>query len=129
MRPPGRAGPGEGPSGEFPYWVALDKHTPEGKTVVHEVATEMRSSYRRLIWASFYCESASVDRLLPSPWWDAEKTWRLRRAGLTLEAAEELWSRARPRVSERLETGAAALKEFVEKGVSLHEVPAQARLV
>jgi hypothetical protein len=121
--------PCEPPSSEFPYWVALDKHTPEGKAVLHEVAKEMGLSYRSLIWASFYCESASVNRLLPSPWWDAEKTWRLRRAGLTLESAEKLWSRARPRISERLQTGAATLKEFVEKGVSPHDVPAQARLV
>lgn len=121
--------PGEVPSGEFPYWVALDKHTPEGKAVLHQVAKEMNMSYRSLIWASFYCESASVNRLLASPWWDAEKTWRLRRAGLTLEAAEELWSRARPRVTERLEAGAAALKEFVLKSVSLHDVRAQARFI
>lgn len=104
----------ERPREEFPYWVALDKHTPEGKIVLTEVAKEVNSSYRRLIWASFYCESARVNRLLPSPWWDAEKTWRLRRAGLSSDAAEELWSRARPLVSRRLESKAASLKEFVE---------------
>jgi len=70
-----------------------------------------------------------VNRLLPSPWWDAEKTWRLRRAGLTLEPAEELWSRARPIVSGRLQTGAAVLKEFIEKGVSPYDLPAQERFV
>src|SRR5208282_4922552 len=42
----------ETPLGEFPYWVALDKHTPEGKDVLTEVAKEVNSSYRRLIWAS-----------------------------------------------------------------------------
>ncbi|HUO34161.1 MAG TPA: hypothetical protein VMU43_04150 [Candidatus Acidoferrum sp.] len=35
---------GEVPSGEFPYWVALDKHTPKGKTVLQEVAKEMNVS-------------------------------------------------------------------------------------
>jgi hypothetical protein len=36
------------PLGEFPYWIALDKHTPEGKDVLTEVAKEVNSSYRQL---------------------------------------------------------------------------------
>jgi hypothetical protein len=100
--------------GEFPYWAALDKHTPEGKVALTEVAKEVHSSYRQLIWASFYCESAFVNRLLPSPWWDAERTWRLRRAGLSSDTAEALWSRARPLVRQHLEEKAASLKDFVE---------------
>jgi hypothetical protein len=102
------------PQGEFPYWVALDKHTPQGKVALSEVAKEVNTSYRRLIWASFYCEGARVNNLLPSPWWDAEKTWRLRRAGLSLSAAEDLWSRSRPLVHERLAEAATSLRKFVE---------------
>jgi hypothetical protein len=117
------------PSTEFPYWVAIDKHTPEGKVVLHEVAKEMHSSYRRLIWASFYYESAYVNQLLPSPWWVAEKIWRLRRAGLSLNAAEDLWARARPLVRERLEGTAAFLKELIEATESVANLPVQARLV
>jgi hypothetical protein len=105
---------GDVPSEEFPYWVAVDKHTPEGKVALAEIAKQVNSSYRQLIWASFYYESARVNRLLQSPWWEAERFWRLRRAGLPLGAAEELWSRARPLVRQRLETDAAALKKFVD---------------
>ncbi len=115
--------PAETQPGEFPYWVALDKHTPEGKVALTEAAKEVKSSYRRLIWASFYCESTRVNRLLPSPWWDAERTWRLRRAGLSADAAEELWSRARPLVRQRLEGKAASLKEFVEAVPSPDAMP------
>jgi hypothetical protein len=116
------------PLEEFPYWVALDKHTPEGKVALTEVAKQVKSSYRQLIWASFYCESAFVNRLLPSPWWEAEKKWRLRRAGLTLDAAEELWSRARPLVQRRLEHEAASLKRLVET-TSPELIPTQPRLM
>ena len=49
---------------------------------------------------------------MPSPWWDAEKTWQFRRAGLSVSGAEELWSRARDLVREQLEEGPAALKKF-----------------
>ena len=97
--------------------------------MLHEVAKEMHSSYRRLIWASFYCESAYVNQLLPSPWWSAEKIWRLRRAGLSLDAAEDLWARARPLVRQRLEGPAASLKELIEATEAVSDVPIQARLV
>lgn len=106
--------PADAPLEEFPYWVALDKHTPEGKVALAEVAKQVNSSYRQLIWASFYCESTRVNRLLSSPWWDAERTWRLRRAGLSWDTAEELWSRARPLMHQHLEAEAAALKKFVD---------------
>jgi hypothetical protein len=119
----------ETPSGEFPYWVALDKHTPEGKTALTEIAKQTNSSYRQMIWASFYYESACANRLLPSPWWDAERLWRLRRAGLSLEAAEELWSRARPLVRERLTGRAASLKDFVEAGTSAYDIRTEDKLV
>jgi len=105
---------GDRPSEEFPYWVALDKHTPEGKVALAEIAKEIKSTYRQLIWASFYCESARVNRLLPCPWWEAERTWRLQRAGLSWDGAQDLWSRAWPLVSQRLEREAAALKNIVD---------------
>lgn len=111
-------------SEEFPYWVALDKHTPEGKGALREVAKQIKAQYRQLIWANFYCEAARVNRLLSSPWWEAEKKWRLRRAGLSLDAAQELWLRARPLVSELLESGAAALKQVVETAPSQYRIPA-----
>lgn len=104
----------EVPAGEFPYWVALDKHTPEGKDALAGVARQVGSKYRQLIWASFYFEGAQVNQLLPSPWWEAEKLWRLRRAGLSLGGAQELWSRAQPLVRRSLEVPAAALKRLVE---------------
>lgn len=105
---------GETTADAFPYWVALDKHTPEGKEALGEVAKQLNEPYRQLIWASFYFESACVNRLLPSVWWEAEKNWRLRRAGLTANAARDLWLRARPLIQQRLEGKAASLKDFVE---------------
>lgn len=106
--------PAPKPVEAFPYWVALDKHTPEGKTVLAQVAKNLRTPSRQITWASFYFESAKVNRLLSSNWWKAEATWRLRRAGLTLETAADLWERARPLVRDYLSSEADALKRFVE---------------
>ncbi len=105
--------PAELPSDGFPFWVALDKHTPEGKIALREVAKQLRSSYRQLIWASFYCESARVNGIDQSPWWEAERTWRLRRAGLSWKTATEIWSRAQPIVRGHLDTEAAALERLI----------------
>jgi hypothetical protein len=110
--------PAETPLVKFPYWVALDKHTPQGKAVLGKVAEQVKSSYRRLIWAGFYCESAQVNKLLPSSWFEAEKTWRLRRAGLTVESAEGLWSSALPFIREHLGSEAALLEKLVDEGPS-----------
>jgi hypothetical protein len=98
----------------FPYWVALDKHTPQGKETLQQVARERRVSYRHLIWSSFYFESAKVNSIVYSPWWSAERTWRLNRAGLTINAAEQLWEALRGIIAERLRTEADVLRSLVE---------------
>jgi hypothetical protein len=121
--------PAVAPTDEFPYWVALDKHTPEGKVALAEVAREINAPYRQLIWASFYFESTRVNHLSPSVWWEAERTWRLRRSGLSLNAAEDLWSYARPLVRLRLEGEASYLKKFVETIPSPRLFPAREKSV
>jgi hypothetical protein len=108
------------PTDEFSYWVALDKHTDEGKAAFREIAKPLETTYRQLIWVSFYCESAEVNRLLPSPWFEAERAWRFKRAGLSLESAAELWFRARPLVRERLESEAQSLKNLVQSPPPAH---------
>ena len=86
----------------FPYWVALDKHTPEGKNALRVVCQRLRVSYRQVIWAGFYFESALTNALAPSPWWETEREWRLRKAGLTEENAAALWSKVRAPLIDEL---------------------------
>lgn len=105
-----------GPTSEraFPYWTAIDKHTPQGKEALQQVGAEFNLSYRHLIWASFYFESAVVNALAASRWWNAERDWRLRRAGLTAASATDIWNRVRARLAERLEADAAELAQALE---------------
>lgn len=102
---------------DFPYWAALDKHTDEGKAALRDLAKPLGATYRQLIWVSFYCESAEVNQLLPSPWFEAERNWRLRRAGLSWESAKELWERARLLLQRRLEDDALELRRIVESPI------------
>jgi hypothetical protein len=110
---------------DFPYWVALDKHTDEGKAALRDIAKVLNVSYRQLTWTSFYCESAQVNELVPSPWFSAERTWRLTKAKLSYEAAQELWGRASVLVRERLQGEGEALRRLVESAPSAHTVQSQ----
>jgi hypothetical protein len=99
---------------KFPYWVALDKHTPQGKDVIRRMARERLIPYRQILWASFYFESARANALMRSPWWNAERTWRLRQAGLSVEAALDLWRSLRSDFEQRLARAAEQLRLDIE---------------
>ncbi len=98
---------------EFPYWVALDRHTPQGKVVLREVAQREGLSLTQLRWTSFYFEGARTNEATPSVWWDTEVEWRLGQVGLDLVSGRQFWSRARPAVEAALSREAAALREHV----------------
>lgn len=95
---------------QFPFWVALDKHTPQGKAAIKSVCKEESLSYRQVIWAGFYEESARVNAMAQSPWWEIEKVWRLRKAGLSTDEAAGIWGRVRPLLAERLADEANGLR-------------------
>lgn len=99
----------------FPYWVALDKHTPQGREVLRRVSLRTGIKYRQLLWTSFYFESAVANAMLASPWFKAEREWRLRRAGLTLQAARQLWDEARPLVRAEHSEGEARLRDTLAR--------------
>lgn len=96
--------------GDFPYWVAIDKHTDEGKIALKAVAKRVGCPYRRLNWVSYYCESAVVNDLNGSLWWEREKRWRLGRVGLTPNEADELWQSARAHFYDAVSSDAEKLK-------------------
>lgn len=98
----------------FPYWVAFDKHTPQGKEALHTAALELGISYRQIIWAGFYLESAQTNALAESSWWEIEKAWRLKKAGLTISSASEVWERVRPILKRLILSEEINLREFVE---------------
>ena len=103
---------------KFPFWVALDKHTPQGKEVLSKVAKEIGFPWRQLNWVSFYCESGLVDNLAPSPWWDREVEWRLRKIGLSFDEARLMWKKARPVFIESLRNESERLEQHLEVSTS-----------
>lgn len=102
----------------FPFWVALDKHTPQGKAALHRVAKETRFSWRQLNWVSFYCESGRVTKKHePSRWWDKEVEWRLGKVGLSFDTAEAIWAKVQPIFVEFLKEESTRLKQHIGDSV------------
>jgi len=81
---------------EVPFWVGLDKHTPQGKKAFRDVAKDIDVSAHQLSWVSFYFESARFNESMKSSWWSRECQWRLSQIGLTYDNALLLWDKARP---------------------------------
>jgi hypothetical protein len=98
---------------QFPFWVALDKHTPQGKTVLREVANKTRIPWRQLNWVSFYFQSAIVNKLAPSRWWKKETEWRLGKIGLSFHEAESIWAKAQPLFVELLHHESVRLEQHL----------------
>ena len=97
----------------FPFWLALDKHTAEGKRALSAIAKCHRLSPRKLGWVSFYCETGRSSNAVQSAWWDREAAWRFRKVGLSTREAEAIWEDVRQDFSESVDCSATALRARV----------------
>ena len=86
----------------FPYWVAFDRHTPEGKLVLRDVARDLRIPLPQLEWSCFYFEGALTNGEAPSKWWERYCRWRFKKVDLPAEEAHLLWDPAKSQVIESL---------------------------
>lgn len=100
---------------EFPYWVAIDRHTAAGKSALRDTAKRLKISPTLLSWVSFYRESAMTNHLRPSPWWKAERDWRLGKVGVDKDKASEIWGEAQPVMKELLSEREAELRSRVAR--------------
>jgi hypothetical protein len=101
------------PPDVFPYWVAIDKHTPRGKEVLRDLARERKLKVNTVLWLSFYLESGLAIGLVPSTWWEREKMWRFAKLGMSSQEASQMWAALREDVKERLEPDAHALSKRI----------------
>jgi hypothetical protein len=86
----------------FPYWVVLDRHTPEGKRALNDVARDLHISHKQLEWSLFYFEGSVTNGDAPSPWWERSCSWQFQKLGLPAEEAHLLWEPAKPQLIEAL---------------------------
>jgi len=87
----------------FPYWVALDYHTTEGKRTLKDISRDLHIELPQLEWIAFYSEGNKTNDMCASPWWDRYCTWRFKKIGIPVEEAHLLWVPVRPQVISALE--------------------------
>jgi hypothetical protein len=86
----------------FPYWVALDMHTPQGKRVLNDVARDLHIPLKQLEWTLFYFEGAQTNESIESVWWERSCGWYFDKIGLPMEEAHLVWEPAKAQVVEEL---------------------------
>jgi hypothetical protein len=86
----------------FPYWVALDQITPQGRRALRDIARDLHMQLSQLIWTYFYFEGSITNGTLKSKWWDKACDWRFRKVGMLREEALLLWEPAKIQVIEAL---------------------------
>ncbi len=97
------------PDRPFPYWVALDRHTPEGRRALRDIARDLRVPLPQLEWCGFYLEGSVTNAAQPSPWWRRYCRWCFRRVGLDPAEAHLLWDPVRPQLEPALSEDARDL--------------------
>ena len=60
----------------FPYWIAFDAHTPEGRRTYRDISRDLFLGPIDLQWVGFYFEGGATNEMAPSPWWDRYCRWR-----------------------------------------------------
>ena len=95
----------------FPYWVAFDRHTAEGKLVMRDVARDLHMALPQLEWTCFYFEGAQTNGEIPSKWWQRHSQWYFDKVGLPVDEAHLLWEPARTQVIEGLSEDSHRLKK------------------
>ena len=91
------------PDQAFPYWVAFDKHTPEGRLVLRDVSRDLHIPQPQLEWTCFYFEGAKTNGEIPSKWWNRNCRRHFKKVGLAIDEAHLLWEPAKPQMIEALD--------------------------
>jgi hypothetical protein len=95
--------PVEETAAAFPYWIALDAHTPQGKRVLNDVARDLHLSLKQLEWTFFYFEGSLTNGAVTSYWWERSCRWHFRKIGLRADEAHLLWEPVKPQLMRALD--------------------------
>jgi hypothetical protein len=97
------AQPGSWPVDEtFPFWIVFDRHTPEGKLALRDVARDLRIPLPQLEWTCFYFEGSKTNGEIASIWWQRRCNWHFQKVSLPEEEAHLLWEPAKQQVMDAL---------------------------
>lgn len=86
----------------FPYWIAFDHHTPQGRQALKDVSRDLHIPYAQLAWSFFYFEGSTASGQMEAAWWQRYCRWQFKRVGLAPVEAPLLWEPARRQVADAL---------------------------
>jgi hypothetical protein len=105
---------------DFPYWVAVDKHTSLGKRALAKCADKFNLDKTTLGWIQFYLESSKCERLQYSVWWEREKSWRLASEGVGGGKAEIIWGNVSDYLKEFLFPHVVSIEADLNRACALY---------
>ena len=91
-------GPNNNPN--FPFWVAIDKHTNEGKEIIRTACEKIGLMPKRGQFITFYFAGALCNKVQDMPFFDLMKEYKIERMGYTQEEVLEFWLKLRPHIIE-----------------------------
>jgi hypothetical protein len=86
----------------FPYWVVLDRHTPQGKRALNDLARDLHIPPAQLEWTFYYFEGSCTAGAAASEWWERYCAWKFRKLNLPPSEAHLLWEPAKPQLKQAL---------------------------
>ena len=98
----------------FPYWIAIDKHTGRGREIYIEACREIKSDSFTGMQLGFYMEGSQCNQMQLSPFWEQMKTWQLKNLGFTLEQAAEKWEKLKPLIIEKTKSIVDSMIQRIE---------------
>ena len=100
---------------KFPFWITYDRHTPEGRLVVQDIARDLHIPVKQLEWTWFYFEGSQSNHDRPSNWWERWCQWYFRKINLPEEEAHLLWEPTRPQIIQALADDSRRLQNDLYK--------------
>jgi hypothetical protein len=76
---------------DFPYFIAVDKHTTIGQELYGEACNKINLMPYSGMQIAFYLEGSVCNQITNSPFWDLDKEWQFKHMGYTLAGAEKIW--------------------------------------
>jgi hypothetical protein len=81
---------------DFPYWIAIDKHTSLGKSIYSQACQSINIWPTRGLKIGFYLEGSVVNQMANSPFWDLVKKWKMNQITYSIKDAEDIWNKLKP---------------------------------
>lgn len=98
----------------FPYWIAIDKHTGRGREIYIEACREINLDSFAGMQFGFYMEGSKCNQMQLSPFWEQMKTWQFKILGFTLEQATEKWEKLKPLVIKKTKSTVDSMIQRIE---------------